>query len=82
MARAMSVLRKAVPGAGSYLSESNFFEAAWRRSYWGTHYERLRVTKDKYDPHGLFIVHHGVGSEDWSADGFTRLVDRSHSTRA
>ena len=21
----------------------------------------------------LFIVHHGVGSEHWSADGFTRL---------
>jgi len=25
------------------------------------------------DPDGLFFVHHGVGSEDWSADGFTRL---------
>jgi hypothetical protein len=23
---------------------------------------------------GLFVVHHGVGSEEWSADGFTRLV--------
>ena len=29
--------------------------------------------KDKIDPDGLFFVHHGVGSEDWSADGFTRL---------
>ncbi len=29
--------------------------------------------KDKYDPDGLFFVHHGVGSEDWSPDGFTRL---------
>ena len=25
---------------------------------------------------GLFIVHHGVGSEEWSADGFTRLAAR------
>jgi hypothetical protein len=32
--------------------------------------------KRKYDPDGLFIVHHGVGSEDWSADGNTRLVGR------
>jgi hypothetical protein len=22
---------------------------------------------------GLFFVHHGVASEDWSADGFTRV---------
>jgi hypothetical protein len=22
---------------------------------------------------GFFFVHHGVGSEDWSADGFTRV---------
>jgi hypothetical protein len=29
--------------------------------------------KGKYDPDGLFFVHHGVGSEDWSADGFTRV---------
>ena len=23
---------------------------------------------------GLFFAHHGVGSEEWSADGFTRLT--------
>jgi hypothetical protein len=23
---------------------------------------------------GLFIVHHGVGSKEWSGDGFTRLA--------
>ena len=27
----------------------------------------------RYDPDGLFFGHHGVGSEDWSEDGFTRL---------
>ena len=36
-------------------------------------YARLEV-KNRYDPDGLFFVHHGVGSERWSADGFTRLV--------
>ena len=30
------------------------------------------AVKAKYDPEGLFFVHHGVGSEAWSADGFTR----------
>lgn len=24
----------------------------------------------RYDPDGLFTTHHGVGSEEWSADGF------------
>jgi hypothetical protein len=30
--------------------------------------------KAKYDPEGLFFVHNGVGSEQWSPDGFTRLT--------
>ena len=30
------------------------------------------AVKKKYDPEGLFFVYHGVGSEAWSADGFTR----------
>ena len=62
------------PGAGSYVAESDFFEPDWQGSYWGANYPRLRAVKKKYDPDGLFFVHHGVGSEDWSADGFTRLT--------
>ena len=72
--RAGEELRKVVPNAGSYVSESNFFEPGWQRSFWGSNYPRLRTVKRKYDPEGLFFVHHGVGSEDWSADGFTRSV--------
>ena len=70
--KAMDVMRKVVPDAGSYVSESNFFNRAWQRSFWGPNYSRLRAVKAKYDPTGLFVVHHGVGSEDWSAAGFTR----------
>jgi FAD/FMN-containing dehydrogenase len=72
VARAMQELRGLMPNAGSYVSESNFFERDWRTSFWGTNYARLLAAKQIYDPHGLFIVHHGVGSEGWSADGFTR----------
>ncbi len=67
-------LRKVVPNAGSYVSESNYFERGWQRSFWGSNYPRLLAVKQKYDPEGLFFVHHGVGSENWSADGFTRIV--------
>jgi FAD/FMN-containing dehydrogenase len=70
---ATAELRKIAPVAGSYLSESNYFNERWQQDYFGAHYPRLRAIKKRYDPEGLFIVHHGVGSEDWSADGFTRL---------
>lgn len=73
IARAAAELRKVAPGAGSYVSESNYFNRDWRSAYWGSHHQRLRGIKAKYDPEGLFFVHNGVGSEDWSVDGFTRL---------
>ena len=71
--KSMNELRKIVPEAGSYVSESNFFERSWQQSFWGRNCPRLRAVKAKYDPTGIFFVHHGVGSEEWSADGFTRL---------
>jgi FAD/FMN-containing dehydrogenase len=74
IAKSMDELRAIVPDAGSYISESNFFERSWQQSYWGPNYPKLRAVKERYDPAGLFFVHHGVGSEDWSADGFTRLT--------
>jgi hypothetical protein len=69
----MNELRILAPNGGSYISESNFFEKDWRHSYWGSNYSRLALVKKKYDPKGLFFVHNGVGSEEWSADGFTKL---------
>jgi FAD/FMN-containing dehydrogenase len=67
-------VRKIAPNAGSYVLESNYFNRSWQNAYWGKNYSKLRAIKTKYDPSGLFFVHHGVGSEDWSEDGFTRLV--------
>jgi FAD/FMN-containing dehydrogenase len=72
--KAMDELRKLAPNPGAYIAESNFFEEAWRESFWGPNYAKLLAVKDKYDPDGLFFGHHGVGSERWSADGFTRLT--------
>jgi FAD/FMN-containing dehydrogenase len=72
--QAMNEVRRVLSDVGSYVAESNFFDAAWRQSFWGPNYARLLAVKDKYDPDGLFFVHHGVGSERWSADGFTRLA--------
>lgn len=71
--RAMDELRKVAPDTGSYWSESDYFEDDWQRSFWGDNYARLAAAKREYDPEGLFTIHHGVGSEQWSADGFERV---------
>lgn len=72
--KTMDAFRKLVPNAGSYVSESDYFQKDWQRAFWGSNYPRLAKVKQRYDPDGLFFVHHGVGSETWSADGFTRLA--------
>jgi FAD/FMN-containing dehydrogenase len=71
---ATAVLRPLAPAGGSYISESNYFNDNWGAAFWGPHYAKLRAVKARYDPGGLFTVHHGVGSEAWSADGFTRVA--------
>ncbi len=68
----MNQLRALVPNGGAYVSESDYFQKDWQHAYWGNNYARLAEIKKKYDPAGLFTVHNGVGSEQWSADGFTR----------
>ncbi len=72
--KAMTALRAVAPDAGAYVSESDFFQQRWQETYWGPNYAKLLQIKRRYDPDGLFTVRHGVGSEDWSADGFTRTA--------
>ena len=72
--RAMAELAKVAPDAGSYVSESDFFLRDWQTAFWGTNHPRLAAVKKHYDPDGLFFVRHGVGSEAWSDDGFTRVA--------
>ncbi len=71
---AMAELKACAPKAGSYMSECAFDLTDWKRAQWGDNAPRLEAIKRRYDPHGLFIIHHGVGSDAWSADGFTPLA--------
>lgn len=70
--RAMATLHQVVPQPGSYVAESDYFLKDWQQAFWGSNYARLARAKQAYDPDGLFFVRHGVGSEHWSNDGFTR----------
>lgn len=61
--RAMKIIRDATPESATYGNESDYFEADWKREFYGPHYARLLAIKRKYDPANLFKVHHGVGSD-------------------
>jgi FAD/FMN-containing dehydrogenase len=67
-------LRSVSPDAGSYLAESDYFLADWQQAHWGKNYAQLQQVKARVDPEGMFFVHHGVGSEAWSSDGFTPIA--------
>jgi len=68
--RAYAALRDVAPDPATYVSECDYFQPQWQQAFWGPHYPRLLAAKRRYDPEGLFVIHHGVGSEDWSPDGF------------
>jgi FAD/FMN-containing dehydrogenase len=53
--------------SGSYIAETDYEDAAWQESQWGAaNYQRLLAVKARYDPQGLFVCHHCVGSEAWA----------------
>jgi Berberine and berberine like len=63
VAAAVAPLKALAARPASYLSEADYFQDDWQQSFWGDHYTRLAQVKDRYDPDGLFSVHHGVGAE-------------------
>jgi hypothetical protein len=76
VAAAMAPLKALTAQPASYVNETNYFQDEWQKAFWGNNYARLIRVKDRYDPTGLFFVHHGVGSEAWSPDGFTKRPGR------
>ena len=60
----------------SYLIASNQaspYEKDFKKTFFGSHYYKLKAIKDKYDPLGLFVVAHGVGSDEWDSSLNCRL---------
>jgi FAD/FMN-containing dehydrogenase len=58
--RAMAPIVALDPAAGCYISEADYFEANWKRAYWGSNYSRLVEAKRRYDPRSFFVGHHTV----------------------
>jgi Berberine and berberine like len=63
VAAAMAPLKALAEQPASYLNETDYFEDDWQTAFWSDNYPRLLQVKDRYDPDGLFFVHHGVGTE-------------------
>ncbi|HUA28815.1 MAG TPA: FAD-dependent oxidoreductase [Streptosporangiaceae bacterium] len=71
---AMAPLKALRKRPASYISETDYFQGDWQTSFWGDHYARLAEVKERYDPEGLFFVHHGVGtSTDELAPGVRQI---------
>lgn len=66
--QAMNMVRVIAPDAGGYSSEMRYDDQNWQTNAWGDNYPRLLAIKKKYDPTGLFMAHHYVGSEGWVRD--------------
>ena len=70
----MNELRASSPPTAEPMSRKATTSSATGSTPTGARTTRdLQAVKKKYDPDGLFFVHNGVGSEDWSPDGFTRI---------
>ncbi|MGH3289206.1 MAG: BBE domain-containing protein, partial [Streptosporangiaceae bacterium] len=63
VAAAMAPLKALAQQPASYVNEADYFEDDWQTAFWGDNHARLLQVKDRYDPGGLFSVHHGVGTE-------------------
>ncbi|KAI1842226.1 hypothetical protein JX266_011634 [Neoarthrinium moseri] len=57
--------RDVSPGAGAYMSESDYIEPDFRQAFFGDKYAKLYRLKKRYDPWGVFYAQNAVGSEDW-----------------
>jgi FAD/FMN-containing dehydrogenase len=60
--KAFAPIAAIAPGAGCYMSESDWTNPDYARDYWGANFPRLLAAKRKYDPQGLFGGHNCVGS--------------------
>ncbi|KAH7008310.1 hypothetical protein EDB80DRAFT_433821 [Ilyonectria destructans] len=57
--------RAITPGAGAYMSESDYREPDFTQSFWGSNYEMALLMKEKWDPREVFYATNAVGSEKW-----------------
>jgi len=68
MKQSTLILDELTTDSGSYLNEGSLYERDFKKSFFGSHYDRLKSIKDEYDPTSLFVVPSGVGSDEWDGE--------------
>ncbi|TLD35106.1 Mitochondrial intermediate peptidase [Venturia nashicola] len=56
-------IAKLFPEAGGYVNEAAPQDTNWKKSYWGSHYEKLEAIKKKVDPTNVFWCSPCVGAD-------------------
>ncbi|KAF9467718.1 hypothetical protein BDZ94DRAFT_980876 [Collybia nuda] len=69
----IKTLDAVAPGSGAYFNEASLYEENPEKTFFGSHYKKLRAIKAKYDKDSIFVVAGGVGSEDWDGSLNCRL---------
>jgi len=69
-------LRQLAPDSGAYANEAFALDHNWKKTFWGSNYERLSQLKTKYDPNSLFYVSPGINADLFEARGL-RLCKRT-----
>jgi FAD/FMN-containing dehydrogenase len=73
----MPKIEAATPGGGVYANEMDpWYKGDWKRSLYGTNYDRLLSIKKRYDPDSLLWGNFSVGSDGSFIDGRGRLCKR------
>lgn len=57
----------------TFTAQADSAEPNWQQSFWGSNYDQLLSTKQKYDPNDLFYARNAVGSENWKVETETGL---------
>lgn len=47
--------------------QASRYEIDFKKSFFGSHYGKLKNIKDIYDPTSIFTVAFGVGSDEWDS---------------
>jgi FAD/FMN-containing dehydrogenase len=81
---AMAPLKALRDRPAAYMWETDYFQEDWQTAFWGENYECLLRVKERYDPGGMFFIHHGVGTllQFVGVPSRRRLAHRSLSRRA
>ncbi|KAF8629481.1 hypothetical protein AX15_003414 [Amanita polypyramis BW_CC] len=69
----LTLLDQISADSGTYFNEASLYEKNFRKTFFGSHYHRLKAIKRKYDVGDLFLVAEGVGSDDWDKSLNCRL---------